>query len=340
MTSEEAIQKGKEILRQKGIVAEITHHEGQEIHPTVPGLGGMGRGTTFQRNRDALSNYFIKTRLIGEHFTPDTSLTLFGKHIAFPILSAPMSGIKSNLRGHIEEKDLLSAIFKGCKEAGTIGIGGDSFDSTSNYIIPDLVKEIGGIGICKPRNFPLLKERLEKLIASDAIAIGIDIDGIARMLINTSEVTRKSTAELKELRALWKGPMILKGILNVEDAVAAHEIGFDAIVVSNHGGRTIDYALATADILPAIAKELKGKIKILVDGGIRTGYDVFMYLALGADAVLIGRSILYSAVGGGDEGVKTTLLKYAADLKVAMLYSGAQNLSEINSTLIERYAKL
>jgi isopentenyl diphosphate isomerase/L-lactate dehydrogenase-like FMN-dependent dehydrogenase len=296
MKSEEIIRKGKDILAKNNIVEWPIQNGKEIIEPTVPGLGGMGSGITLTRNRTALSKYFIKTTLIGESFTPKTSAKIFGQEISFPIMSAPMSGIKSNLRGTVDEEKFMRDILTGCKMAGTIGIGGDSFDTTNDFFIPKLVSEIGGIGVCKPRNFDLLSKRINELKKAKPYAIGIDIDGIARMLINTNEVTRKNKSELRKIRALFKGPMFLKGIMSVEDALAAYETGFDGIVISNHGGRATDYGLGTADILPIIAKKLKGKIKILVDGGIYTGYDVFVYLALGADAVLVGRTILYAAV--------------------------------------------
>jgi 4-hydroxymandelate oxidase len=260
-----------------------------------------------------------------------------GQNVSMPVFSAPMSGIKSNLKGLIEEMKLLTDLFSGCKIAGTLGMGGDSFESTVNYVIPELIETIGGIGVCKPRTYELLKQRILQLAQAGAPVIGIDLDGIARMLINTNEVGRKSVTELKDLRALFSGPMFLKGILSVEDAILAYKTGYDGIIISNHGGRTIDYCLGTADILPQITKELKGKIQILVDGGVKSGYDIFIYLALGADAVLAGRTLLYSAIGGGKDGVALTLSKMEAQLKATMLYAGCQTIADITSDNIGLY---
>lgn len=337
MTSEEIIEKGKEILRNEGVVESEVTHKDTQLRPSVPGLGSMGSSATFRRNRSSLEKYFIKNKLIGDNFAPETATEVLGQDISMPVFSAPMSGIRSNLKGLIEEEDLLSKIMSGCRQAGTYGMGGDSFDSTAHYVIPGLVKTIGGIGVCKPRTFDLLKERILQLAQAGAPAIGIDLDGIARMLINTNEVGRKSMAELKELRTLFDGPMFLKGILSVEDAILAHEAGYDAIVVSNHGGRTVDYCLGTADILPEIARELKGKVQILVDGGVKSGYDVFVYLALGADAVLAGRTLLYSAIGGGKDGVALTLSKIQDQLRATMLYAGCETIRDITSENIGRY---
>ena len=337
MTSEEVIKKGKERLAEVGVVESESEYHGKLVIPSVPGVGTVGGGISFDRNRSALKRYFIKTRLLGDNFVPNTNIKLFGQDLSFPILAAPMSGIKTNLKSVIEERDFLVSILEGSKNAGTIGMCGDSFDTTADYIVPNLIKDTPGIAVCKPRIFEKLNERMLALKDVNPIAIGIDLDGIAGMLLNSGQVTRKNIHDLKKIRGLFSGPMFLKGILSLEDAELAYQAGFDAIVISNHGGRSIDYTLGTADALPSIAKKYKGKIKILVDGGIKNGYDVYVYLALGADAVLVGRTMLYSAIGGGSDGVKTTLLKLESDLRRAMIFTGSKNLEMVNHKTIERY---
>lgn len=337
MTFEEIIKKGKDILAKKGIVESPMDYGGEQLEPSVPGLGGVGRGITFARNREALAKYFIKIRLLGKHFTPDTVVELFGIKLAFPIMAASMGGIKTSLKGLVKETDFHRSILQGSKDAGTIGMCGDGFDTTSNYLVPDLIKNLGGIAVCKPRNFETLKKRIADLKKVKPVAIGIDLDGAAGQLLETGQVTRKDEQELQQIRGLWNGPMFLKGIMSVEDAVIAHRCGFDAIVVSNHGGRSIDYSLATADVLPQIAKKLKGKIKILVDGGVHSGYDVFLYLALGADAVLVGRTILYSVIGGGEEGVKKTFAKFSSELRRTMIFTGKKTIAEIKFDALGSY---
>lgn len=123
-------------------------------------------------------------------------------------------------------------------------------------------------------------------------------------------MVNKSVADLKKMKEMAGGiPLIVKGVLTVEGARKCVEAGADAIVVSNHGGRVLDDALSTIEVLPEIAAAVKGQITILVDGGFRTGLDVFKALALGADGVLIGRPLALAAVGGGKEGVRLTLDK-------------------------------
>lgn len=136
----------------------------------------------------------------------------------------------------------------------------------------------------------------------------------------------KTEAELRELTQASPVPFILKGIMTPGDALAAHRAGAAAIVVSNHGGRVLDHARGTAEALPAIARELKGKLAMLVDGGIRDGVDIFKMLALGADGVLIGRPFATWAFG---ENLRR-------DLATAMLLTGAARLDEISPEMIVR----
>lgn len=119
------------------------------------------------------------------------------------------------------------------------------------------------------------------------------------MALRGQPVSPKTTSELSELVKSTKLPFILKGIMTVEDAKKALDAGVSAIVVSNHGGRVLNHTPGTAEVLPEISKAVKGKMTILVDGGIRTGSDVLKCLALGADAVLIGRPFVTAVFGGG-----------------------------------------
>ena len=142
-------------------------------------------------------------------------------------------------------------------------------------------------------------------------------------------------AELKEIVELAGKPFIVKGIMTVKGALKAKEAGAAAIVVSNHGGRVLDQCPATAEVLPEIAEALKGSgVKILVDGGIRSGVDVFKALALGADAVLIARPFVTAVYGGGEEGVKCYIDKIAGELADTMQMCGAHSLCEITRDMV------
>lgn len=143
-----------------------------------------------------------------------------------------------------------------------------------------------------------------------------------------------SWKDLEWIREFWKGPMIIKGILDPDDAKDAVTFGADGIVVSNHGGRQLDGVLSSARALPAIADAVKGDIKILADSGIRSGLDVVRMLALGADAVMIGRAFVYALATAGEEGVLNLLNLFEKEMRVAMTLTGAKSVSDISSDLL------
>lgn len=139
-----------------------------------------------------------------------------------------------------------------------------------------------------------------------------------------------SWQDLQWIRDFWQGPMIIKGILDKDDAKDAVRFGADGIVVSNHGGRQLDGVLSTAKALPAIADAVKGEIKILVDSGIRTGLDVVRMIALGADCTLLGRSFVYALAAQGGAGVENLLDLYENEMRVAMTLTGAKSIADLS----------
>ncbi|WP_367346190.1 FMN-dependent L-lactate dehydrogenase LldD [Stenotrophomonas bentonitica] len=139
-----------------------------------------------------------------------------------------------------------------------------------------------------------------------------------------------SWKDLEWIREFWSGPMVIKGILDADDARDAVRFGADGIVVSNHGGRQLDGVLSTARALPAIAAAVKGEVEILVDSGIRAGLDVVRMLALGADGVLLGRAFVYALATHGEAGVANLLDLIAKEMRVAMTLIGARTLADIS----------
>ena len=141
-------------------------------------------------------------------------------------------------------------------------------------------------------------------------------------------------ADLDWIRAAWDGPLILKGILDPDDARAAADVGADGIVVSNHGGRQLDGVRSTARALPAIADAVADRLTVLVDGGVRSGLDVARMLALGANGVLLGRAWVYALAAGGEAGVAHLLRLIAAELRVAMTLTGARTIADIDRAML------
>ena len=142
--------------------------------------------------------------------------------------------------------------------------------------------------------------------------------------------------DLEWIRESWKGSMVLKGILDPEDAREAVRFGADGIVVSNHGGRQLDGVLSSARALPAIADAVQGDLTILADSGVRSGLDVVRMLALGANGVLLGRPFVYALAAAGEQGVAHLLDLIASEMKVAMTLTGARAVGEISRESLVR----
>ncbi|HZW82666.1 MAG TPA: alpha-hydroxy-acid oxidizing protein, partial [Candidatus Deferrimicrobium sp.] len=165
---------------------------------------------------------------------------------------------------------------------------------------------------------------------------GVDVDGagLITMALKGQPVGPKTPTELAELLKESKLPFIIKGIMSVDEAKLAVEIGAAAIVVSNHGGRVLDHTPGAAEVLPEIADAVGDRITILADGGVRSGADVLKLLALGAKAVLVGRPLITGAYGGGAEGVKLIVDTMTNELKQAMILTGCANVSEVKPSVI------
>ena len=143
-----------------------------------------------------------------------------------------------------------------------------------------------------------------------------------------------SWKDLQWIRDFWDGPMIIKGVLDPEDARDAVSFGADGIVVSNHGGRQLDGVLSSARALPAIADAVKGDLRILVDSGIRNGLDVVRAVALGADAVMLGRAFIYALAAEGQAGVANLLDLFEKEMRVAMTLTGARSIAAIDRSML------
>ena len=152
----------------------------------------------------------------------------------------------------------------------------------------------------------------------------------------SSRARRCRGTDLPFLRERTKLPILLKGILHADDARRALDAGVDGIVVSNHGGRQVDGAIATLDALPAVAAAVDGRVPVLLDSGVRGGADAFKALALGASAVLIGRAYVYGLAVAGEAGVKEVLDNLRAELDLTMALAGCGSLAEVGPETLER----
>jgi L-lactate dehydrogenase (cytochrome) len=177
---------------------------------------------------------------------------------------------------------------------------------------------------------PLSLGNLEKVVGKEAVLSDF------QAWIHANFDASVSWKDVEWVRSQWKGPLLVKGILDPEDARQAVASGADAIVVSNHGGRQLDGALSTAHALPRIADAISGRVPILADGGVRSGLDVVRMLGLGADFVLLGRAWAYALAGGGERGVAHVLKLIEAEMRVAMALTGVTTISEIDEQILDR----
>ncbi len=301
----------------------------------IPGVGGKGSGDSFIRNCQQLAKVRVNMDLIYEDRGQDTSTELFGRTFAGPVFAAPISGLSNNYNGLLNERTYAQALVPGCIEAGCAAFTGDG--APDNFLTDPLeaVKAAGGVAVptVKPWEGDVLRRKLDLVKEAGAMAVAMDIDaaGLPLLAAAGKTVHAKTAAELAKIAAWAERPFLLKGIMTRAAACRAVECGAYGIVVSNHGGRVIDQTPATIEVLPEISSVVRGRIKIFVDGGFRTGVDVFKALALGADAVLIGRPYVTAACGGGKEGVSLYTKKILAELKETMKMTGCATLRDITA---------
>jgi 4-hydroxymandelate oxidase len=307
----------------------------------VPGMGGIGSGSSFRNNFKALAVYTLQMRTLHDVAKPDTSIMLFGQKLSMPILCASTGGTTYNmgLAGKMSEEDYINAILGGAVLAGTIGLAADGIEDPLDVYKKrlDAIKANGkGIAIMKPKGQDEVFEKIKLIEQSGAVAFGMDVDGAGRAAraLPGQIVEPKNMKKLRAIVNSTKVPFMIKGIMTADEAQMAIDAGAAAIVVSNHGGRVLDHTPGTAAVLPNISAKVKGKITILVDGGIRNGYDVLKMLALGADAVMIGRPVIRGAVGGGKDGVALVLNMMRKQLAEAMVMTGVASVQKVERSVV------
>ncbi len=329
-------QKAREAM--KGFCRVCKVCDGKQCVSGVPGMGGAGTGASFRANSEALANVRLNMNLIHDVTDPELGCSLLGKKLAMPVLAAPVAGTKFNMGSDMSEEDYINAILAGCSESGVLGGCGDGVPDEIYQAGLAAIEELNGAGLpfFKPWKNSELFRKLEEAKTAGADTVGMDIDAIGLITprLMGRPIYPKAIEELKHITETSDLKMILKGIMTPDDAMRALESGASAIVVSNHGGRVLDHCPGTAEVLPAIAKAVDGRMPVLVDGGVRSGGDVLKMLALGADAVLIGRPLAWAAIGGGKEGVVKYLEQIKSELISAMILTGCRDLAAVGSHII------
>ena len=301
-------------------------------------MGGLGTASSFKANIQSLADIRFNMRLVHDVVAPDTRVSILGRQLSMPVLAAPIGGVSFNMGGKISEEKYIRSIIFGCLEKGILGCAGDGVPDFIHETANEIIQEAEGHGIpfVKPWEDEELFEKLDKAAASGADIIGMDIDaaGLVTLKKMGRPVSPKTVDKLGEIIEKTAAKFILKGILTPEDAKAAVDAGASAIVVSNHGGRVLDFTPGAAKVLPGICDAVKGKITILADGGVRSGADVLKLLALGADAVMIGRPFSVAAIGGLQEGVVHYIDKIHTELEQAMVLTGVQKADNVPRSIL------
>jgi isopentenyl diphosphate isomerase/L-lactate dehydrogenase-like FMN-dependent dehydrogenase len=307
----------------------------------VPGFGGIGTGSSFRNNYQALAKLHLRMKTLHDVKKPDLSVEILGHMIALPMMSAATGGTTYNMGGKIGEEEFIEAIVGGCVEAGTIGWVADGIGDPMSIFERrmSVVKNYPGhvIVTIKPRTQEEILKRIAMIEQSGAIAFGIDLDsaGRAARALPGQTVEPKTRKQIEELVKSTRLPFIAKGIMSAEEAQIALDAGARGIVVSNHGGRVLDHTPGVVEVLPEIVANVKGKVLILADGAVRHGADVLKLVALGADATLCGRPLIRGAHGAGKDGVALMINEIKNELTDSMVLTGVASARKVSRSILE-----
>lgn len=312
--------------------------DGRACKNAIPGPGAKGSGTVAMRNYNGWQEVFLNMDTICPSGAVDTGFSMFGVSYDLPVFAGPVGAVKLHYGEKFTDQEYNDILVPACAQAGIAAFTGDGTDPSVFAAAARAIGQNGGKGIptVKPWDKQTLFAKLDAAKASGAKAFAMDIDAAGLPFLKglNPPAGSKTVDELREIIDYAGVPFLIKGIMTVKGAQKALEAGAAGIVVSNHGGRVLDGVPATAAVLPAIAQAVKGKMTILVDGGIRTGVDVFKALALGADACILARPYVTAVYGGGGEGVRLLTDKLKGELADTMTMCGAHSLGDISRDMV------
>jgi isopentenyl diphosphate isomerase/L-lactate dehydrogenase-like FMN-dependent dehydrogenase len=308
----------------------------------VPGMGGIGTGVSFQNNVTALAKQRLLMRVLHGANEPDTAVELWGRKLALPVLAAPVGSVALNLGSGMSDADYSASLVRGCRAAGTFASVGDGLDAAT------FEKNLGAFGDGGASVMAFIKPwaareeislRLDMAAKAGISICGMDVDaaGLTALRRRGTPVSTQKPEELAEVVKLAHArgiKFIVKGVMAVDEAVIAADAGADAVLVSNHGGRVLDHSPGTAEVLPAIADAVGGRVIVMMDGGVRTGADVLKALALGARLTLICRPVVVAVHGDEQEGVAKYFAQIRDELAQAMRLTGCANLGAISRRVL------
>lgn len=306
----------------------------------MPGPGAKGVGDNAVRNYQKWQEIRVNMDTIHENKPIDTSVELFGRTFKYPFFAGPVGAMTLHYGEKYDDLAYNNLLVDACAKGGIAAFTGDGTNAKVMEGATAAIKAAGGLGIptVKPWNLETIREKMELVKASGSFAVAMDIDGAGLPFLKnlTPPAGSKTVDELREVAEMAGVPFIIKGIMTRRGALKAKDAGAAAIVVSNHGGRVLDQCPATAEVLEDIVEAVGGRMKILVDGGLRSGVDVFKALAMGADGVLLGRPFVTAVYGGVAEGVQCYIDKIGGELEDTMRMCGANTISDISRDMIFR----
>lgn len=336
MNYQEAVQQARDQIGPYCKACPVCN--GRACRNQIPGPGAKGVGDTAIRNYDRWQEVRVNMDTLCPHARTDTSLELFGRTFRYPFFAGPVGAVKLHYGSKLTDAEYNAILVPACARAGIAAFTGDGTDPQVMAAAAEGIAAAGGVGVptIKPWNLDTIREKLALVRRARPFAVAMDVDaaGLPFLKNLNPPAGSKSVEELREIVEMAQLPFLVKGVMTVKGALKALEAGASGIVVSNHGGRVLDQCPSTAEVLPEIARAVGGKMKILVDGGIRSGVDVFKALALGADAVLIARPFVTMVYGGGEEGVQALVDKLGAELADTMEMCGAASLQEITRDMV------
>ena len=340
---------------------EIYAKERMDLNSIAYVYSGAGDEITYKRNEKAFENIYLETATLEDLKGANTKIELFGQSYENPIFLAPVAYQKLvDERGEIATVQGANAMNSCMCVSSFSSCTLEDITSYSNsplwfqlYIQPnmqvnlELIKKVEKLGfkaLVITIDAPISGLRNSEQRAGFYLPNGISAINIENLNPIQTTDDFENIFDITPYLPTWKDiefiknntnlPVILKGISSISYAKKAIELGIDGIVVSNHGGRTIDTQPASIEILPKIAKAVNGKIPILFDGGIRRGTDIIKAIALGASAVMIGRPIMYGLATAGALGVAHTLKILKEELEVSMIFTGCKDISSIKEDTI------
>ena len=315
--------------------------DGRACAGVMPGPGDKGCGRVASRNWAAWQALHVNMDTLHESWAADTRTTVLGRELSLPVLVGPVGDVQ---RHYGEKYDTVSynrCVLEAAAGEGTLALTGDGLDASIMAEACGLIAELDGRGIptIKPWDERTLAAKLDQALAARPAAVAMDIDAAGLPFLRGQEppAGAKSAAQIGDVAARCHDagvPFVLKGVMTAVAAERAAEAGVDAIVVSNHGGRVLDGTPATAEVLPAIVAAVGEKVEVLVDGGVRSGLDVFRALALGARACLVCRPFVVVAFGGGADGVRAYVAQLHSELADAMEMCGAATTADIARAML------